>query len=341
MFLARVYHVREDIDPAYRVYEKAVKLAPTLAPARYELAQTLVAKQEYGTAMEHLKQSVTSKTIFSLTDAMSLLGVMQVRSGKKLEEGLTHLREAIELDPLNPVLMLLEALALQQQKATYAKALERYKKAIDTMQRGNKKMSFEVYANSGLLCHETKEYDEAMKMYRQALATLDTSGLHRISTLGNLGMEGVTIRLDENDMFRDFVESNVRVEPRILATPADAESEGQKTDTTDVQEKMDKSRLTFRLVEGTDMTSLPFRAGERIRLMDGLVSEVVHISIDNMTVEVQDEYESTSDEPQRSMAVFVKRENWLSTLRGCMRALGAFCQPLSFTRLYLNRIPHT
>lgn len=382
-FLARVYHVREDTDNAYRFYDKAVKLAPALTPARFGLAQTMVVKQDYNGAINHLQQLVSSNTTSATsTDALALLGLLQVQSGEKMEEGLGHLRKAIELDPLNPDFMLLEALALQQHKTTYAKALDRYEKAIQLIHRNHQKIPFDVYANSGVLCHETKKYKEAMDMYKLALAALDAvSGqLQRVATLDNVGLPGGTIRLDDNDMFCDYVDANLLVEPptriaaaaapsQVVETTNDAEAkEKESEDAMDIDkgdggetrekgdsneeeakndndkneqedegkeaEKKDagpgeqdghqeeqgkdegdksKQKRTFKLVEGTDTSSLPIVVGDRVRFGEHFCSEIVEISIENMTIVVKDDYDPMDGEEGGDTIVplplFVKREN--------------------------------
>jgi RNA polymerase-associated protein CTR9 len=187
-FLARVYHVRDDIEHAHQFYERACKLAPNLSPARFGLAQTLIAQEEYEQAAAHLQLVLgTSNTA---TDALAALGLLEVKGGKKTQEGLAHLRKAIDLDPLNPDLVLLEALALQQHETNYAKALERYKKAVQLMERQGKKIPFDIFTNIGVLCHETKNYDESLKMYKKALDASDEDAESRVATLDSLGKEG-------------------------------------------------------------------------------------------------------------------------------------------------------
>ena len=45
--LARVYHVRDDMENAQKFYKRTVKLAPELSPARFGLAQTLIWDESY------------------------------------------------------------------------------------------------------------------------------------------------------------------------------------------------------------------------------------------------------------------------------------------------------
>ena len=207
--MARVHHVRDDIEHAHQFYERACKLSPNLSPARFGLAQTLIAQEDFGEAATNLQRVLgTSNTA---TDALAALGLLEVKSGKKTLEGLAHLRKAIDLDPLNPELVLLEALALQQHESNYAKSLERYKKAVQLMERKGQKIPYEIYTNIGVLCHETKKYDESLKMYKQALDALDESEETKVATLNNLGLPGGYIRHPDNNMFFDFVDSKLQV----------------------------------------------------------------------------------------------------------------------------------
>ncbi len=209
-FLARVYHVRDDLEHAHQFYDRACKLSPNLSPARFGLAQTLIAQEEYDEAAAHLQLLLgTSSTA---TDALAILGLLEVKGGKKTQEGLAHLRKAIDLDPLNPELVLLEALALQQHESNFSKSLERYKKAILLMERQGKKISFDIYTNIGVLCHETKNYDESLLMYRRALEAVDDDASRNVATLDNVGFGGGQIRHPDNSMFFEYVDTTLQVE---------------------------------------------------------------------------------------------------------------------------------
>jgi RNA polymerase-associated protein CTR9 len=198
-FLARVYHVRDDLEHAHQFYDRACKLSPNLTPARFGLAQTLIAQEEYEEAVAHLQLVLgTSNTA---TDALATLGLLEVRSGKKTQEGLAHLHKAIDLDPLNPDLVLLEALALQQHESNFLRSLDRYKKAAQLMEREGKKIPFTIYTNIGVLCHETKNYDESLIMYRRALDAADDSESRKVATLANLGIAGGQVRHPDNSIY--------------------------------------------------------------------------------------------------------------------------------------------
>lgn len=209
-FLARVYHIRDDMKHANEFYNKACELSPSLSPARFGLAQTLIAQEKYSEAATHLQLVLgTSNTA---TDALATLGLLEVKGGKKTQEGLAHLRKAIDLDPLNPELILLEALALQQHETNFPRALERYKKAVELMERQGKKIPFDIYTNIGVLSHETKDYDESLKMYRKALDASETDEEKKTATIDNVGVEGGKIRHPDNNIFFGYVDTSLQVE---------------------------------------------------------------------------------------------------------------------------------
>ncbi|OEU21277.1 TPR-like protein [Fragilariopsis cylindrus CCMP1102] len=160
-FLARVYHVRGMMDDAGKVYDRSCKLNPNLTPARFGLAQVLIYQEQYDQAAAHLQ--LVLGTSSTATDALATLGLLEVKTERKSQEGLAHLRKAIDLDPLNPELILLEALALQQHESNFAKALERYNKAAELMKRQGIRIPFEIYTNIGVLSHETRKFDENSK----------------------------------------------------------------------------------------------------------------------------------------------------------------------------------
>lgn len=295
-FLARVYHVREDNDNAHKFYERACKLAPELTPARFGLAQTLIVKEQYKQAAEHLKTVLAASS--SATDALALLGLIEVKFGKNLEGGLTHLRKAVESDPLNPDLIVLEAIALHQNEINFPTALEKYKKAIDLMKRKGIKVPYEILANSGVLCHETKKYDEALNMYKLALTALDDgNSTAQKATLENVGVDGGLIRHPDNDMFYNFVDSTIKVEPT-----------GE-----------DKTVLKITdPVKTTDLSSLLVANGDHIRLGagDGFVSEIVSLYTKDGSVvvkmkEAYDHMNDSNEEKENPISLFVKRENSL------------------------------
>jgi RNA polymerase-associated protein CTR9 len=289
-FLARVYHVREDHDNAHKFYEKACSLAPNLTPARFGLAQILIVKDDYKQAMSHLNKVLASSA--SATDALSLLGLLEVRAGKDIEEGLARLRKAVELDPLNPDLVVMEALALQQHESNYGKALERYQKAVDLMKRKRTKVPYEIYTNSGVLCHQTKRFDEALDMYQQALASLENFSTARVASLDNVGVDGGRIRHSDNSMFFDYVDSKLQVEQ--------VDIDG-------------KSVMKILDVSETNLPSLAVSVGDHIKLKDDFFSVIESITAKDGSVilTTKDSFDpmETPEESKEPLSVFVKREN--------------------------------
>ncbi|CAB9509292.1 associated protein CTR9 homolog [Seminavis robusta] len=209
-FLARVYHVREDFDNAQKFYEKSCKLAPNLSPARYGLAQVLIMQEKYADAAAHLKLVIGTSA--RATDALALLGLLEVREGKNIQDGLLHIRKAIDLDPLNPDLVVLEALALQQHESSYTKALDRYQKAVQLMGRRGKKVPYEIYTNIGVLCHETKKFDKALEMYKQSFKALDEDETAQEVSLDSKEIEGGAIVLNDNKLFFGYADTELMVE---------------------------------------------------------------------------------------------------------------------------------
>jgi RNA polymerase-associated protein CTR9 len=300
-FLARVYHVKDDIENAHKFYERACKLAPNLSPARFGLAQTLIAQEEYEQAAAHLQ--LVLGTSSTATDALAALGLLEVKGGKKPQEGLAYLRKAIDLDPLNPDLVLLEALALQQHESNYVKALERYRKAIQLMKRQGKKVSFEVFTNIGVLCHETKAYDESLKMYMNALDSSDEDGTTKAASLDNIGIEGGYIRHYDNYMFFEYVDTELQLEK-----PPESE-EGTTT-------------LKIAESSGKEASSVPLRIDDHIRLGKSFESQIVEIASEDGSLvlkikkpykeekdEENEDRENEAKEENRSIPLFVKREN--------------------------------
>jgi RNA polymerase-associated protein CTR9 len=309
--LARVYHVRGMMDDAKKVYERACKLNPNLTPARFGLAQVLIENEEYDAAAAHLQLVLgTSNTA---TDALATIGLLEVKAGgKKTELGLSNLRKAIDLDPLNPDLILLEALALQQQEITYGKALERYKKAVHLMERQGKKITYDIYTNIGVLSHETRNFDESLAAYKRSLDALDEDGSKRKAELRNVGLEGGKIRHRDNDVFFAFVDCEIAVE-----NPCKSEEEEGVTS------------LVVLKIDGTAPEAIPLLPGDDIRLGDTFETQVERVDKvgENIVLQVKDSYkgekkaldndESTMDISGESkenvhpkeIPVFVKREN--------------------------------
>ena len=150
-------------------------------------------QEKYADAAAHLKLVIGTSS--KATDALALLGLLEVKEGKNIQEGLSHLRKAIDLDPLNPDLVVLEALALQHHQSNYTKALDRYKKAVDLMKRRGRKISYEIYTNIGVLCHETKQYDAALDVYKQAFDALDDDNKAQEVSLEDDGIDSGQIIL--------------------------------------------------------------------------------------------------------------------------------------------------
>jgi RNA polymerase-associated protein CTR9 len=309
--LARVYHVRGMMDDAKKVYERACKLNPNLTPARFGLAQVLIDNEEYDDAASHLQLVLgTSNTA---TDALATIGLLEVKAGgKKTELGLSNLRKAIDLDPLNPDLILLEALALQQQEITYGKALERYNKAVHLMERQGKKITYDIYTNIGVLSHETRNFNESLTAYRQSLDALDKDGSMRKAELYNFGLEGGEIRHKDNDVFFAFVNCEIAIE-----NPCKSEDEEGV------------SSLLVMKSNGKTPEAVPLRPGDDIRLGGSFETQVEGLDKEgeNIVLRIKDLYkgvwkqkensESTidnsgetkeSDDP-KEIPVFVKREN--------------------------------
>jgi RNA polymerase-associated protein CTR9 len=304
--LARVYHVRGMMDDAQKVYDRACKLNPNLTPARFGLAQVLIYQEEYEQAAAHLK--LVLGTSSTATDALATLGLLEVKAGgKATQEGIAHLRKAIDLDPLNPDLILLEALALQQHESTFTKALERYKKAVHLMERQGKPVSFDIYANIGVLSHETRNFEGSLASHKQALDSLETEGSKGKATLANVGIEGGKIRHNDNNMFCDYVDSNVKI-----GNPCKSDD--------------DEGVTSLRVVEPKDVgeTEISVMVGDKIRLGDAFESEVLAIDKldDLILLRIKDSYQGEKkrdesdeskmevDEPDfKEIPVYVKREN--------------------------------
>ena len=304
-FLARVYHVREDNDNALKFYERACKLSPTLTPARFGLAQTLVVQERYDDAIKELKQLLTLSS--HATDAYALLGLLQVRkgwlsnNGQISDEGLFNLHKAMEYDPANPELVVLEALALQQHKSDYPKALQRYQKAVDLMQRRNTPVPYHIYTNLGVLLHELRQYDQALDMYRNALTALSdshsttatTSVTPKTALLQNIGMDGIRVQEPENFMFYDYVDL-VGFEATMV----------------------DPNHLKLLNAKQSDIDVMFLSVGDHIQLDNMFETEIVTIDVSESGVEIEfkDVYdpmiEKENDEAATTtVPIAVKREN--------------------------------
>jgi RNA polymerase-associated protein CTR9 len=280
--LARVHHVREDMDNAHKLYERACKLAPDLSPARFGLAQTLIAQEEYAQAGAHLK--LVLGTSATATDALAALGLLEVKSANH-KEGLVHLKKAIDLDPLNPDLQILEALALQQQKVNYHASLEKYKKAVDLLEAAGRSVPYEIYTNIGVLCHETQSYHESIAYYTKSLNALGSGQ----AQMDNEGVASGPIRHPGNSMFFEYLDTGLTIEPPTAEGSATLKVTGDCT----------------------------LKVGDHVQIGDSLFTEIVKVSAGEIKVkeaflpptpsETEAPDEVAEDVPP--IKVSVKREN--------------------------------
>ena len=298
-FLARVYHVREDMDNAHKFYQKACELAPDLTPARFGLAQTLIVKGEYNQARRQLDKLLSTSP--NATDALALAGLLQVNvsSGAKLEEGLVQLRKAIDLDPLNPELVVLEAMALQQHKSNYPKSLQKYQKAVELMQRSNASVPADIFNNIGVLSQETKKFDQALEYYKQALFAVDDSGQARTAKLENSGVGGGKIEHMDNEMFFGFVQ---------LPTPVQVQFVGDENPSVKVVSP-----------ESVDESSLGVKEGEMVKIGKNFYAKVESITQDgdSLVLELDQASESSEkdcNDDEDALPLLVQRENNLLDL---------------------------
>jgi RNA polymerase-associated protein CTR9 len=203
--LARVHHVRDEMEKAHTFYERACNLAPDLSPARFGLAQTLIWDETYDEAAGHL-QLVVGKSP-SATDAHATLGLLGVKSGKDRKGAFSNIKKAIDLDPANADLVLLEALALQQQESDYPLALERYQKAVELMDTQGDSPPWTVLTNMGVLCHETKNHDEASSCYEKAMVALEKDADAAVKA--SLENEYDFIHHKDNHLFWEYLDTGV------------------------------------------------------------------------------------------------------------------------------------
>lgn len=285
--LARVYHVREDYPNAHKFYDKACKLAPDLSPARFGLAQVLIWQEKYGDAAAHLKLLLLKSP--TATDALAALGLLEIKENRK--EALSNLKKAVDLDPLNTELILLEAFALQQEDADYSHALESYYRAVTLMQKQGKDISHEVWTNMGVLCQETKQYKKALENYAKALDVLDDGLESNIAGKENdLNTEiesECLIKFKQNSFFWKYIETNLR-------TTVDTET---TILSINVDEKSERSSDLERL-----------REGDHIKLGDKFETEIISIDLDTKEVTIKDKYVFV-DENTNPVFLFVKRSN--------------------------------
>jgi len=282
--LARVYHVRDDMKNANKFYERACTLAPDLSPARFGLAQTLIWDETYDEAAGHLGLVVGKSP--SATDAHAALGMLKVKSGKDRADGFNCLKKAIDLDPANANLVLLEALALQQQEVDYPTSLERYTKAVELMENQGETVSWVVSTNMGVLCHETKKYDEAAKCYEKALKALHLEDSATLTS--KLDSETDCVHQDDNSLFWNFVDTLV--------------------DAT--QDKADETGMTWNLLE--ECTHL--KCGDHIKIGDSFNTEIIEVEgkalrLKNKFVIPASGEDAEEVEKESNFRVFVRRSN--------------------------------
>ncbi len=208
--LARVFHARGDMEQANKFYDKACMLSPELSPARFGLAQTLIWDEAYDEAAAHLR--LLLGTCSNATDALAALGLLEVKAGKDRREAFVYLKRAIDLDPFNADLILIEALALQQYESDYPLALDRYRKAVRLLEAQSKVVPADVLTNMGVLCHETKQYGKALEMYEKALKAAETETLGVAATGETDRNEDSTfVRHKDNALFWRYVDTEVIV----------------------------------------------------------------------------------------------------------------------------------
>ncbi len=266
------------MENANKFYERACKLAPDLSPARFGLAQTLIWDETYDEAAGHLGLVVGKSP--SATDAHATLGLLQVKAGKDRKGAFSHLKKAIDLEPANADLVLLEALALQQQESDYHQSLERYKKAVELMESQGETVSWIVLTNMGVLCHETKKYDEAAANYEKALESLN------VRVKSKLDSETDQIHHKDNHLFWEYVETDLHCS----------------------QDESEESNLTWKL----DSECTALKVGDHIRLGSDFESEVDEISGERLKLKQKlmvpvTELETSKDVTK--MKLFVKRTN--------------------------------
>ena len=312
--LGRVYHVQGQMDEAQRVYDRSVKLNPSLAPARFGQTQAMVYHEKYDDALGNLGLLLMGSN--TATDALALAGLLQVKKGgDDAEKGLVNIRQAIDLDPLNADLVLQEALALQQHQSTFPKALKCYKKALEMMKGQGKEITHDIYANIGVLSHETRQFEESVKYYKLALDALDEDGTKGKATLDNTGLKDGTIRHKDNDMFFDYLDCSLNVE-----NPCKGEEDGISS--LAVLENNGKEPSDVALQPGDDIRlgadfETKVEAVERgdghlvLKIKDAYKGVKAQTETDGskMDVDGESKEEGKEAEDPKQISVFVKREN--------------------------------
>ena len=287
-FLARVYHTREQYDNAMKFYEKAYQLSPKFTPALFGIAQVKIIKKDLKAAIRDLKKVLHLSP--ASPDALSLLGVLEVkeaRSGKLYEEGLIHLRKAIELDPLNHELLIVEAIALREHRVNFPKALKSYRTALDILEKKGMNVPADLYVNIAVLCHETKQLEESLEMYRLALKTISPETSTELLREGTGGIG--EIQDPSNDMFYDFVDSHVRAVP--------------------------KGGNKIALVDISSRDAIPFSEGTEVELSDSYRGKILSIddSGGEFIVTLDSDFDLIDEENRESSSypIVVKQGNQL------------------------------
>ena len=241
-----------------------------MSPSRFGLAQTLIGDNKHDEAAAHLR--LVLGTSSTATDALAALGLLEIKKNRK--EALNHLKKAVDLDPLNAELILLEAFALQQEDVDYAHALERYKKATVLMKKQGKEISHEVWTNIGVLCQETKQYDEALEYYAKALDTLEANqrkltGNNENEREMDDDADKCVIKLKENSLFWRYKETNYKL--KIPSSEI-----GTKKFTIIANES------------ATSEDSIMPKVGDHIRLGESFETTIVELNEDKTEIVVND-----------------------------------------------------
>lgn len=291
--LARVFHARGDMEQANKFYDKACMLSPELSPARFGLAQTLIWDESYDEASAHLR--LLLGTCSNATDALAALGLLEVKAGKDRREAFVYLKKAIDLDPFNADLVLIEALALQQHESDYPLSLDRYRKAVRLLEAQSKVVPADVLTNMGVLCHETKHYDEALEMYAKALKAAEAES-NDAAEKTDVSGEEMYVRHKDNQLFWKYVDTNVRVK---------LSGEDEKSNLTVSSDKTDVDSLGIKV--GDDITF----EGEDV---ETTVTDISKSDDETIHIVVKDEVVLMSPEGTLS----VKRSNGMLENSACI-----------------------
>lgn len=281
------------MEQANKFYDKACMLSPELSPARFGLAQTLIWDESYDEASAHLR--LLLGTCSNATDALAALGLLEVKAGKDRREAFVYLKKAIDLDPFNADLVLIEALALQQHESDYPLSLDRYRKAVRLLEAQSKVVPADVLTNMGVLCHETKHYDEALEMYAKALKAAEAES-NDAAEKTDVSGEEMYVRHKDNQLFWKYVDTNVCVK---------LSSEDEKSNLTVSSDKTDVDSLGIKV--GDDITF----EGEDV---ETTVTDISKSDDETIHIVVKDEVVLKSPEGTLS----VKRSNGMLENSACI-----------------------